>query len=155
MYNCSAPAQPASFASLPPPVSTPPAPPQAAARPKPPGDCVIKPVMSEEDLRNCARASASRPQLSYERPPMQQAATATAPAPAATPPKRECVIKPVMTEEELKACANVRTSSNAPAMEPERPQPVEKSAPPAPRQAVQCVIKPVMTEDERRACGAR
>ena len=83
---------------------------------------------------------------------MQQAAAA--PAASSAPPKRECVIKPVMTEEDLKACANVRTSSNAPVVEPDRSQPVEKAASPAPPRAVQCVIKPVMTDEERRACGA-
>jgi hypothetical protein len=89
------------------PVASAPAAPKPAAaprsQPRPRGECVIKPVMSEDDLWNCsAPGQASSPQLGTPAP------TAAAPAslapPATDQPRAECVIKPVMTDEDLRAC---------------------------------------------------
>jgi hypothetical protein len=64
---------------------------------------VIKPVMSEEDLRNCAAVSVSTPRTTavLQRPAAPVALEKSAPA----QPRSECVIKPVMSDEDLRACA--------------------------------------------------
>jgi len=86
------------------PVAVPKAPPPA---PGPRGECVIKPVMSDEDMRNCAAPSAPRA-LPQEAIAVRKPA-APVPAAVATPkPKPDCVIKPVMTDEELRACGSAR-----------------------------------------------
>ena len=76
--------------------------PVAAETPRPRGECVIKPVMSEDDLWNCSGpGQASSPQTGT--PPPAAASTSFAP-PASVQPAAECVIKPVMSEEDLRAC---------------------------------------------------
>jgi hypothetical protein len=173
MWNCSAPGQASNpLVSTPAPAAAAPAAttftPQPSAAPSAPRECVIKPVMTEEDLRACAAERRSQPVM-----PKEVSAPASAPAPAAppvasvqapsaTPPAapRECVVKPVMSEDDLRACANVQRSSPRISVEPaavtpavsSAPAPAATSTPPAPRE---CVVKPVMTEDELRACGSR
>jgi hypothetical protein len=73
--------------------AVPAAPKPAAARPAersgPRGECVIKPVMSEDDLWNCsAPGQASSPQIETPAP----AAAAALAAPAADQPRAECVV---------------------------------------------------------------
>lgn len=76
--------------------------PVAAEKPRPRGECVIKPVMSEDDLWNCsAPGQASSPQMGT---PAPAAASASFAPPASVQPAAECVIKPVMTEDDLRAC---------------------------------------------------
>jgi len=130
-----------------------PAAPRPAEKSKPRGECVIKPVMSEEDLWNCsAPGQASSPQTGT---PAPAAATSAFAPPATVQPSVECVIKPVMSEEDLRICAAASRSRPAAAMETAAPakaaQPSAPAAPVAPRD---CVIKPVMSEEDLRACGA-
>ena len=81
-----------------------PAAPRPAQRSGPRGECVIKPVMSEDDLWNCsAPGQASSPRI--ETPAPAAAASASFAPPASDQPRAECVIKPVMTEEDLRACS--------------------------------------------------
>jgi hypothetical protein len=83
-----------------------PAPVVASPRPapKPRGECVVKPVMSEDDLYNCS-APARPVRLDTLPPPVTPpAAVPKAPEPTAPAPRRECVIKPVMTDDDLQAC---------------------------------------------------
>jgi hypothetical protein len=67
---------------------------------------VVKPVMTEEDLRICAAASRSPPAAPTET--VAPAIAARSPAPAEPPAPRDCVIKPVMSEEDLRACGSKR-----------------------------------------------
>jgi len=132
-----------------------PAAPRPAEKSKPRGECVIKPVMSEDDLWNCsAPGQASSPQTGTPAPAAATSAFVP-PAPAVPAAPRECVIKPVMSEEDLRVCAAASRSRPAAAMETAAPakaaQPPAPAAPVAPRD---CVIKPVMSEDDLRACGA-
>jgi len=87
----------------PPPVTQTPAIP--APKPRPRGECVIKPVMSEEDLWNCSGPPSP---AAVERPappvPAQTSQPPAAPTLQAPPRAAECVIKPVMSDEELRAC---------------------------------------------------
>ena len=94
------------------PPKPPPAPAVAAERPAPPartprprGECVIKPVMSEEDLWNCS-GPPSPAALERRAPPVPAQTSQPPAAPALQAPARatECVIKPVMSDEELRAC---------------------------------------------------
>ncbi len=76
----------------------------SATQLRPTGPCVIKPVMSEQDLANCAAAAAAPRPVAADRP-----APAPSPAPPTftlQPPVRstQCVIKPVMSDEELRNC---------------------------------------------------
>lgn len=88
-----------------PPVVAKPAPPVRVEKPRPRGECVIKPVMSEEDLWNCSGPPSP---AAVERPapplPAQTSPPPAAPALQAPPRAAECVIKPVMSDEELRAC---------------------------------------------------
>jgi hypothetical protein len=81
---------------------------------KPRGECVIKPVMSEDDLWNCSAPSSTQPvaqpapvSLEAPAPPAtvqkSQPSAAQAPHPVSRP-RAECVIKPVMTDDDLRAC---------------------------------------------------
>jgi len=128
--------------------------PVAAVKPRPRGECVVKPVMSEDDLWNCsAPGQASSPQMGTPAP--AAATSAFAPAPATKSPA-ECVVKPVMTEEDLRICAAVSRSRPAAPMETAAPvKAAQPSAPAAPAMPRECVIKPVMSEEDLRACGAR
>jgi hypothetical protein len=82
--------------------------PKAAAPAKPRGECVIKPVMTEDDLWNCsAPGQVSNPLVSTPAPAVS-AASSSAFAPTPVTPQRECVIKPVMTEDDLRACGSTR-----------------------------------------------
>jgi len=122
----------------------------APARPR--GECVIKPVMTEDDLYNCSGPVPSAAIMSAP------AAPATADKPAASAPQapRECVIKAVMTDEELRACAAVSRASSAPVMErPVAPEKPAAAAPQPPQPPRECVIKAVMSDEELRACGVR
>jgi hypothetical protein len=65
---------------------------------------VIKPVMSDEDLASCAKRE-SRPATVVAEPKQPQTAVAVEPAAAAVaPPPRPCVIKPVMSAQDLANC---------------------------------------------------
>ena len=76
--------------------------PVAAVKPRPRGECVIKPVMSEDDLWNCSGpGQASSPQMGT---PAPAATSASFAPPTIEQPRVECVIKPVMTEDDLRAC---------------------------------------------------
>jgi len=119
----------------------------APARPR--GECVIKPVMTEEDLHNCSGPVPSTSVMSAPAAP----AAVDKPAAAAPQAPRECVIKAVMSDEDLKACAAVSTPRQAPVRE--QPVAAEKPAPAAPQAPRECVIKPVMSDEELRACGVR
>lgn len=159
LWNCSAPGQASSPLIAAPVAAQSPAPAPQSAQPaaRPPAECVIKPVMSEEDLRNCAAVSRSRSTAAMEVAAPAVAAQSSAPPPAlqAAPPP-ECVIRPVMSEEDLRICAAVSKSRPAPAMETAAPQPVAaQPAFAAPAAARDCVIKPVMSEEDLRACGVR
>lgn len=130
-----------------------PAAPVRAEKPRPRGECVIKPVMSEQDLWNCS--GPVRP-VAVERPALPVEAPKPAAARTETPaPRGECVIKPVMSEEDLRNCAVARPVAlerPAPPVAVEKPQP---PAPAAPQPKRECVIKPVMSEEDLRACGVR
>lgn len=131
-----------------------PAAPRPAQRSGPRGECVIKPVMSEDDLWNCsAPGQASSPRI--ETPAPAAAASASlAPSPT-DQPRAECVIKPVMTDEDLRACAAASRSRPAAPVETAAPtMAVQPSAPAASAAPRDCVIKPVMTEEDLRACGS-
>ena len=120
--------------------------------PKPRGDCVIKPVMSEQDMWNCSGPGRSTPMLAA--PAMDVEAAPAAPPALAAPP--ECVIKPVMSDEDLRICAAASRQSRPRIAAPVEAAPAAAAttpAPPAPQP--QCVIKPVMSEADLRACGAR
>lgn len=132
----------------------PPPAPRAAEKPRPRGECVVKPVMSEEDLWNCsAPGLASSPQMGT---PAPAATSASFAPPAAEQPRVECVVKPVMTEEDLRICAAASRSRPAAPMESAAPvKAAQPSAPAAPAMPRDCVIKPVMSEEDLRACGAR
>jgi len=132
-----------------------PAAPRPAQRSGPRGECVIKPVMSEDDLWNCsAPGQASSPRI--ETPAPAAAASASFAPPASDQPRAECVIKPVMTEEDLRACAAASRSRPAAPVETAAPATaVRPSAPAASSAPRDCVIKPVMTEEDLRACGSR
>jgi len=152
------PAAPASAALAP--AALAPVAPRPAQRSGPRGECVIKPVMSEDDLWNCsAPGQASSPNIET---PAPAAASSALAAPAADQPRAECVVKPVMTEEDLRACASAsRSRPSAPAAEVAAPvaAPVAAARPAAAAAAVQaepreCVIKPVMSEEDLRACAA-
>ena len=158
LWNCSAPGQASS-----PKIETPA--PVAAAQPAAaaaavqaePRECVIKPVMSEEDLRACAAASRSRPAGATEAAiPVSAPASAMAPTLQAPAQPTECVIKPVMTEEDLRICAAASRSRPTAPVETAAPAVAARpSAPAAPPEPRECVIKPVMTEEDLRACSAR
>jgi hypothetical protein len=75
--------------------------------PKRTGPCVVKPVMSDEDLINC-----SAPAAAMEKPRPQTPATPAVPVEQPKPvtraeerkPATPCVVKPVMSEEDLINC---------------------------------------------------
>jgi Meckel syndrome type 1 protein len=158
--------EPAAKSTPTPAVVAAPAAPKAAATAKPRGECVVKPVMSEDDLWNCsAPGQASNALVSTPAPapaPVPAAAETSAlvlQPPAAQPTPRECVIKPVMTEEELRVCAAERRSQpvtpkeiSAPAIAPSA-SPVASVQAPPPVAQHECVIKPVMSEEDLRACA--
>jgi hypothetical protein len=163
IWNCSAPtpaavaAPPAPSVAAPEPPA-PPAPTVALAAPAPAlkasAECVIKPVMSEQDLRNCASSTqASTPML--ETPAAPVAALPVVPQAAVKTPA-ECIIKPVMSDQDLRNCASARgsTAPPPPAIETAAAAtvaPPRASAAAAPRD---CVIKPVMSDDDLRICAS-
>jgi hypothetical protein len=90
--------------AAPKPIAAAPAAPKPAPM-KPRGECVVKPVMTEEDLWNCSTPTTPAAMESLGRtPPSPAPAPAAAPA-AATKVPAECVITPVMTDDDLRACA--------------------------------------------------
>jgi hypothetical protein len=62
---------------------------------------VIKPVMSEEDMWNCSGPAVP---AALERLPAETKAQPAAPPPTLKAAPAECEIKPVMTDDELRAC---------------------------------------------------
>jgi hypothetical protein len=121
----------------------------------PRGECVVKPVMSEDDLWNCVDAPASAaapvpapvPEVKPEPP---------APAVATVPPTvTECVIKPVMSEEELRVCASAKASSTPIIEAPAAPVAAVALVPQraAAKPSGECVIKPVMSDEDLRNCA--
>jgi hypothetical protein len=161
LWNCSAPGQASS-----PQTGTPAPATAAAASLAPPAtdqprvECVVKPVMTEADLRACAAESRSRPSAPAAEVATAVASPGAAAQPAAAPAvqaaPRECVIKPVMTEEDLRICAAASRSRPVAPVETAAPaKAVQPSAPPAPAAPRDCVVKPVMTEEDLRACGAK
>lgn len=95
------------------PTAPPPAKPARAAL-RPTGPCLIKPVMSDQDLANCGgTASAGAPGIVEPKAPMASprpaAPSPVADAPAKPPPaalKRTgpCVVKPVMSDQDMVNC---------------------------------------------------
>jgi hypothetical protein len=120
-----------------------------------PRNCVIKPVMSQEDLAACAKHEV-KPLPSEATAALRQAvATAASPSPAAAPAPRQCVIKPVMSQEDLAACSRQEVKPLPPEATAPLPQAAARpadarlEAPPTPRP---CVVKPVMSEEDLAAC---
>ena len=144
--------------------STPKTPPAAATpvaaqkpappAPRPPAECVIKPVMSDEELRTCVALAKSTPSV----PPVPsvsiQGPAGAAAVPGASKAPAECIIKPVMTDQELRNCASVPRSAGL-LLIPMAVQKPAASAPAAPKPRPDCVIKPVMSDEDLRACGSR
>jgi len=104
------PAPPVVAVESPKPAAVAPEKPKPAARvemPKRSGPCVVKPVMSDEDLINC-----SAPAAAMEKPRPQTPATSVVPVEQPQPvtraqerkPAAPCVVKPVMSEEDLVNC---------------------------------------------------
>jgi hypothetical protein len=142
------------------------APKPAAARVPPPppaeplkanGPCVVKPVMSEQDLANCRAAprSVARVQSAPPPPPapvvvkpQARAVPPPAPMPQRTGP---CEVKPVMSEEDL---ANCRAVGEARVIQPGPPVVAKPQArvEPSPQRAAPCEVKPVMTEEDLANC---
>src|SRR5207344_3103452 len=75
---------------------------------KPNGPCVVKPVMSEQDLVNCRAAPGGVARVQSAPPPVvvkPQARAAPPPPPPAVPQRvAPCEVKPVMSEEDLANC---------------------------------------------------
>ena len=146
----------------PPVIATVPKPAPAAEPLKPNGPCIVRAVMSEQDLVNC-RASAARlasPPPPPPPAPKPQARVAPPPPPPAQPelkPNGPCEVKPVMSEQDLVNCragASVlrRVDPGPPVVaKPQARVPEETVRKPA----TPCVIKPVMSEEDRIACGMR
>jgi hypothetical protein len=130
------------------------------------GPCVVKPVMSEQDMANCRAVprGVARVQSAPPPPPapvvVKPQARAVPPPPQPTPvPQRTgpCEVKPVMTEEDL---ANCRAVGEARVIQPGppavvKPQAVAKPAvSPTPQRAARCEVKAVMTEEDLANCRA-
>jgi hypothetical protein len=126
------------------------------------GPCVVKPVMSEQDMANCRAVprGVARVQSAPPPPPapvvVKPQARAVPPPPQPTPvPQRaaRCEVKAVMTEEDL---ANCRAVGEARVIQPGPPAVVKPQAraEPAPqsRHDAPCEVKPVMTEEDLAAC---
>jgi hypothetical protein len=73
--------------------------PKAQAKPR--GECVIKPVMSEEDLWNCSGPTVP---AALERLPAETKSQPAPPPATFKAAPAECEIKAVMTDDELRAC---------------------------------------------------
>jgi len=154
-----APAAAASAAPKPEPVRAsvpPPPPPPVREALGPNGPCVVKPVMSEQDLANCRAARSTTASAAAPPPPAvvkPQARVAPPPPPQRA---RPCEVKPVMTEEDLANCRAVsvlsaRVQPGPPAVV--KPQPRVEPEPPRQRTGP-CVVKPVMTEEDLANCRA-
>lgn len=130
-------------------------PPAPTARPQevrqPNGPCLVKPVMSEQDLANCRSAPVARVQ------PGPPVVAKPQPRVETPQPRRRapCEIKPVMTEEDL---ANCRAVGEARTIDPgpppaAKPRAVAKSeASPALQRSGPCEVKPVMSEEDLANC---
>ena len=150
----------ATIAPKPAPARVPPPPPAEALKPN--GPCVVKPVMSEQDLANCRAAprGVARVQPAPPPPPapvvVKPQARAVPPPPQPTPvPQRTgpCEVKPVMSEEDL---ANCRAVGEARVIQPGPPvvaKPQARVEPaPRPRPTARCEVKPVMSEEDLANC---
>lgn len=149
----------ATIAPKPAPVRVPP-PPAAAEALKPNGPCVVKPVMSEQDMANC-RAVPRGVARAQSAPPPPPAPVAVKPQARAVPPPPQprpvpqrtgpCEVKPVMSEEDL---ANCRAVGEARVIQPGPPVVAKPQVrvEPAPRRAAPCEVKPVMSEEDLAAC---
>jgi hypothetical protein len=124
------------------------------------GPCVVKPVMSEQDLANCRAARPAAARVQPAPPPPEVAPVVTKPqaraAPPAVPARRPagpCEIKPVMSEEDLANCraATPAPSAAPPALPAVKPQ-ARVAPPPAQRPMAPCEIKPVMSEEDLANC---
>jgi hypothetical protein len=137
--------------------------PQAVTRTEPAvvlrrsGPCIVKPVMSEEDLANCRNAPGGAARVQPGPPVVvkPQARIEPAAQPQRTGP---CEVKPVMSEEDLANCRNA--PGGAARVQPGPPLTATRAAAPKPEPAARqpatpCVIKPVMSEEDRLACGMR
>jgi hypothetical protein len=154
----------APLAALPPPSPAPrvaPPVPQRAPRTGPRGECVVKPVMSEDDIWNCsapAPAAVAAPPALAVAAPEPAAPPAPTVALAAPPPALkatgECVIKPVMSEQDLRNCAS-STQASTPMLEtPAAPVAAVAVVPQAAvKTPAQCIIKPVMSDEDLRNCA--
>lgn len=155
-----APAAAASAAPKPEPVrasAPPPPPPPVREALGPNGPCVVKPVMSEQDLANCRAARSATASAAAPPPAVVKPQARVAPPPP-LPPRRAgpCEVKPVMTEEDLANCRAVsvlsaRVQPGPPAVV--KPQPRVEPEPPRQRTGP-CVVKPVMTEEDLANCRA-
>ena len=129
--------------------------PKQVTAPRPRGECVIKPVMTDDDIYNCSAPTAAKAEMQR---PAVVVAPAAAGAPVAVPPKPrpDCVIRPVMTDEDIRNCATAPRSSAArqrPAVVVEPAAADAARIEPKPQPRPECVIKPVMTDADLRACG--
>jgi len=146
----------ATIAPKPAPARAPRAPAVEALRPN--GPCVVKPVMSEQDLANCRAASGGVARVQSAPPPapvvVQPQARAAPPPPAVPQRTAPCEVKPVMTEEDL---ANCRAAPGGSArVQPGPPivvKPQARVEPAAqPQRAAPCEVKPVMSEEDLANC---
>jgi hypothetical protein len=136
-------------------------PPPPAEVLKPNGPCVVKPVMSEQDLANCRAAPGGVARVQSAPPPppapvvvKPQARAAPPPPPAVPQRTAPCEVKPVMSEEDLANCRNA--PGGAARVQPGPPvvvKPQARAEPaPQPQRAAPCEVKPVMTEEDLAAC---
>ena len=136
------------------PARVPPPPPLEVLKPN--GPCVVKPVMSEQDLANCrATPSASARVQSASAPAVVQPQARAVPPPPPLPQRAApCEVKPVMTEEDLANCRNAPGGSAR--VEPGPPFVAKSQArvepAPQPQRAAVCEVKPVMTEEDLANC---
>jgi hypothetical protein len=151
----------ATIARKPAPARVPPPPPEVL---KPNGPCVVKPVMSEQDLVNCRAAPGGVARVQSAPPPAPvavkpQARAAPPPPPPAVPQRAApCEVKPVMSEEDLANCraapgGSARVQPGPPVVV--KPQAVVKpevSPASQPQRAATCEVKPVMTEEDLANC---
>ena len=150
----------ATIAPKPAPARVPPPPPAEVLKPN--GPCVVKPVMSEQDLANCRAAPGGVARVQSAPPPppapvvvKPQARAAPPPPPPAVPQRAApCEVKPVMSEEDL---ANCRAAPGGTArVQPGPPvvvKPQARAEPaPRPQRAAPCEVKPVMSEEDLANC---
>jgi len=142
----------APVAPKPAPVKARPPPPAEALKPN--GPCIVRPVMSEQDLANCRAAPGGAARVQPGPPLVIKPQARVAPPPSAAPRPGPCEVKPVMTEEDLANCRNApggvaRVQPGPPVVA--KPQARIEPAP-QPQRTGPCEVKPVMTEEDLANC---